>query len=60
VFISFSPWLEFLFFQDISLIAPMLAILSHDVSEIGARMGFCYSVIGMHLFFDEDEVVRYN
>lgn len=27
----------------------MLIILSHDVTEIGARMGICFTVIGMLL-----------
>ena len=33
-------------FQDISLIGPMLAVLSRDVNEIGARVGFCFSITG--------------
>jgi hypothetical protein len=51
VLVSFCPWFQVLSFQDISLLAPMLAMLSRDVSEIGARMGFCFTVMGTGLVF---------
>lgn len=45
-FISFSALFGLTSSAYISLLAPMLSVLARDVSEIGARMGFCFTVIG--------------